>query len=160
MAPWERPAPATLQAGGSRPLLDDSAVILVRLAVLALLYLFLAVVLRVVWRDVVRAAPRRRGSVGRAFLVVQSGGQKLRAGSRIAIEGAASIGRDSDNQIVIDDTTVSGRHAALIYRDGCWWLEDLGSTNGTWLGDRRVENPQPVGNGELIQVGRIALRFG
>lgn len=141
------------------PLLDDSTVILVRLAVLALLYLFLAAALRVVWRDVVRAAPQRRGSVGRAFLVVQSGGQKLRPGSRIAIEGAASIGRDSDNQVVIDDTTVSGRHAALVYRDGRWWIEDLGSTNGTWLGDQRVDGPQPVANGDLIQIGRVGFRL-
>ena len=126
---------------------------------LALLYLFLAAVLRVVWRDVVRAAPQRRGSVGRAFLVVQLGGQKLRSGSRIAIEGAASIGRDSDNQVVIDDSTVSGRHAVLVYRDGRWWIEDLGSTNGTWLGDQRVDAPRPIGAGELIQIGRIELRL-
>lgn len=116
--------------------------------------------LRVVWRDLVRAAPARRGSVGRAFLVVQNGaGKQVRSGSRIAIEGAASIGRDSDNQVVIDDSTVSGRHAALVYREGRWWLEDLGSTNGTWIGDRRVEQPQPVSSGELIQVGRIILRL-
>lgn len=126
---------------------------------LALLYLFLAAALRVVWRDVVRAAPQRRGSVGRAVLVVHSGGQGLRPGSRIQIEGAASIGRDSDNQVVIDDTTVSGRHAALVYREGRWWIEDLGSTNGTWLGDLRVDGPQPVGDGDLIQIGRISLRL-
>ncbi len=113
-----------------------------------------------VWRDVARAAPAKRGSVGRAFLVVQNGaGKQLRTGSRIAVEGAASIGRDSDNQVVIEDTTVSGRHAALVYRDGRWWLEDLGSTNGTWLGDHRVAGPEPIAAGELIQVGRISLRL-
>ena len=127
---------------------------------LALLYLFLAAALRVAWRDFVAAAPARRGSVGRAVLVVEEGaGRQLRPGARLPIEGAASIGRDSDNQVVIDDTTVSGRHAALLFREGRWWVEDLGSTNGTWVAGHAIHGREQVAPGDLIQIGRVSLRL-
>lgn len=134
--------------------------ILVRLAVLGLLYLFLAALLHVVWRDVITAAPGRRGSTGRAFLVVVEGpGANFKPGQRIPVEGVASVGRESDNQVVIPDATVSSRHAAVVYRDGRWWLEDLGSTNGTWVNDRRVATPEPLADGDLIQIGRFSFRL-
>ena len=133
---------------------------MVRFAVVALLYLFLAALLVVVWRDISLAAPGRRGSTGRAFLVVVDGPLKdFNPGQRIPVEGAASIGRESDNQVVIQDKTVSGRHAAIVYRAGRWWAEDLGSTNGTWVNDRRIDGPQPVDDGDLIQTGRFSFRF-
>jgi pSer/pThr/pTyr-binding forkhead associated (FHA) protein len=138
--------------------LNDGVLVLVRLAVLALLYIFLAAVLRGVWKDFATAAPARKGNIGRAFLVVVEGpDQILKPGQRIPIEGAASIGRESDNQVVIPDKTVSGRHAAIIYRDGRWWAEDFDSTNGTWVNDRRVSSPLPVAEGDMIQVGRFSF---
>jgi pSer/pThr/pTyr-binding forkhead associated (FHA) protein len=124
------------------------------------LYLFLAAVVRVVWRDLAGAVPARRGLMGRAFLVVVEGSRRqLRPGDRIAVEGAASIGRDSDNQVVVDETTVSGRHAAIVYREGRWWIEDLGSKNGTWVNDRQVQRPQPLNPGDVLQVGRVSFRL-
>src|SRR5215472_13019200 len=92
----------------SRALSSDSALIAVRIAVLATLYLFLVCVVWVVWRDVSAAVPARRGTMGRAFLVVVEGTrQQFKPGDRIPLEGAASIGRDSDNQVVVDESTVS-----------------------------------------------------
>lgn len=127
---------------------------------LGVLYLFLLCVIWVVWRDVIAAIPARRGSSGRAFLVVVEGSRRqLRPGDRIPLEGAASIGRDSDNQVVIDESTVSGRHAAIIFRDGRWWVEDLGSTNGTWVNERKVEQALPLAAGDLVQVGRVSFRL-
>ena len=140
--------------------LNDAVLVLVRLTVLALLYIFLTVVLRGVWKDFSTAAPARKGNIGRAFLVVVEGPHEiLKRGQRIPIEGAASIGRDSDNQVVIPDKTVSGRHAAIIYRDGRWWAEDFDSTNGTWVNDRRVSSPLPVAERDIIQVGRFCFRL-
>jgi len=131
-----------------------------RFAVLLLLYAFLFAVLRIAWRDFSAAAPARRGSVGRAFLVVVDGeGHRIKTGSRMPVEGVASIGRDSDNQVVLDDATVSGRHAAVVFRDARWWVEDLGSTNGTWVAGRPVQQAAPVNPGDVIQVGRVCLRL-
>jgi len=134
--------------------------IAVRLAVLSLLYLFLIAALWVVGRDVALAAPVRGDGAAPAGLVaVDSVGGTIQAGRRIPVEGAASIGRDSDNQVVVRDSTVSGRHCAVYFRDGRWWVEDLGSTNGTWLNDREVHAPEPVKPGDLLQVGRAAFHL-
>jgi pSer/pThr/pTyr-binding forkhead associated (FHA) protein len=59
----------------------------------------------------------------------------------------------------VDESTVSGRHATLVYRDGRWWIEDLGSTNGTWVNDRKVVRSQPLVPGDLVQVGRVSFRL-
>lgn len=122
--------------------------------------MFLTAVLVIAWREVTTAEPRGRGSVGRAYLVVIEGASRhFRVGERIPIEGAASIGRDSDNQIVVNENTVSGRHAAFVFREGRWWVEDVGSTNGTWVNQRQVHEPHAVDEGDLIQVGRFTFRL-
>ena len=140
--------------------MSESVVIAVRLGVLAALYLFLFAVIRIVWRDVVRAAPAGHGAIGRATLiVVQPGQARLKAGQRLPLEAAAGVGRDSDNQVPVEDGTVSGRHCALYFREGVWWVEDLGSTNGTWINDRRVQAPAVIHAGDLLQVGRVSFRF-
>ena len=140
--------------------MTDSVTLALRLALLAILYLFLAVVARIAWRDFGSAAPRRRGSVGQATLLVLEGGAGgPRSGDRIVLDGGASIGRDSDNGIVIDDRTVSGRHASLLYDAGRWWVEDGGSTNGTYINGQRVERTAALGDGDVLQVGRVTFRL-
>lgn len=152
-----RAATTSAQAG---PSVSDTVSIALRLGVLALLYLFLAAVARVAWRDFAHAAPLRRGSVGRAHLIVIEGGSAgPYAGDRVPIEGAASIGRDSENAVVADDRTVSGRHATLLFDGGRWWVEDNGSTNGTFVNGARVDGAAPIEEGDVLQVGRVAFRL-
>ena len=140
--------------------MTDSTTLALSLGVLALLYLFLAAVARVAWRDFASAAPARRGSVGRAQLLVLEGAARgPHPGDSIPIEGAASVGRDADNTIAIDDRTVSGRHAALIFDAGRWWVEDAGSTNGTYVNGNRVDSPTELLDGDVLQVGRVTFRL-
>jgi len=72
------------------------------------------------------------------------------------------LGRDSHCDIPLSDDTVSTRHARLSYHHGQWWLEDLGSTNGTRLNKEKVSIPTVVINGDQIECGKahIALRLG
>lgn len=140
--------------------MSDGVTLAVRLGVLALLYVFLAAVARIAWRDFTNAAPRQRGSVGRATLVVLDGASGgPHAGDRIAIEGGASLGRDSDNAVVVDDRTVSGRHAALLFDAGRWWVEDGGSTNGTYVNGARVDGNAALRDGDVLQIGRVSFRL-
>ncbi len=67
------------------------------------------------------------------------------------------IGRDPSNDIRIDDETVSNHHAKLIYKNKHWWIEDLLSTNGTFLNDERVETPTILISGDELKVGRVLL---
>jgi anti-anti-sigma factor len=76
----------------------------------------------------------------------------------IPSEGAI-IGRRSDSDILIDDPSVSRRHAQILYRDGRYYLVDLGSSNGTTLNGRPVTRPAPLAEGDVLQLGGTRLTF-
>lgn len=67
------------------------------------------------------------------------------------------IGRDPSCDVRLDDDTVSTQHARLSYRNKQWWIEDLLSTNGTFLNDERVETPTILINEDEIRVGKVLL---
>ncbi|MFC1851732.1 FHA domain-containing protein [candidate division CSSED10-310 bacterium] len=67
-----------------------------------------------------------------------------------------SIGRDNDNHIIIDSLTVSSHHARILKIDNKYWLEDLGSTNGTYLDDQQISTAQLIDN-HTISVGNHDL---
>lgn len=67
------------------------------------------------------------------------------------------IGRDPSCEIRLSDETVSNQHARLFHRNNQWWIEDLLSTNGTFLNDERVETPTILINDDEIRVGKILL---
>ncbi len=67
------------------------------------------------------------------------------------------IGRDPSSDVLVEDDTVSNRHARLIYKNKHWWVEDLLSTNGTFLNDERVETPTILISGDELKVGRVLL---
>lgn len=69
------------------------------------------------------------------------------------------IGRDPLCNCAIADETVSSRHARLSYHHNQWWLEDLNSTNGTFLNDDRVFTPTVVISGDEIRCGQIVLKI-
>ena len=88
-------------------------------------------------------------------VVVQKTGQK------IPLKNAkVKIGRDPSNQVVIpDDTFTSRHHAWITYEDGDFWIEDLGSTNGTLLNGHPVVKRQVLSAGDKIRVGHTELTF-
>jgi two-component system cell cycle response regulator len=69
------------------------------------------------------------------------------------------IGRDPDNDICVDLTTVSRRHARIYEKDGGAWVEDLGSTNGTVVNDVQVDGPHLLQNGDQMRFGGSIFKF-
>jgi pSer/pThr/pTyr-binding forkhead associated (FHA) protein len=67
------------------------------------------------------------------------------------------LGRDSHCDLPLPDDTVSVRHARFSYHHGQWWLEDLGSTNGTRLNRDMVSIPTVVINGDLVECGKVSI---
>jgi len=67
------------------------------------------------------------------------------------------IGRDPACELILDDPTVSNRHARLSYHHGQWWLEDLHSTNGTFLNGEAVSAPLVVTSGDVVRCGQVEL---
>jgi predicted component of type VI protein secretion system len=82
-------------------------------------------------------------------------------GAAFTLEGdQMTIGRDSTNEIVINDAEVSRRHARLTFQGGKYVLEDLGSTNGTFVNGQRLAGPRVLKTGEVVSFGeQIVLVF-
>ena len=77
----------------------------------------------------------------------------------VRLSGSTEIGRADGCAIRLSDTYVSQVHARLYGQDGSWYLEDLGSTNGTFLNDRRVGQPVEVHAGDVVKVGKTVLEL-
>jgi hypothetical protein len=75
------------------------------------------------------------------------------------IGAQTSIGRSARNTIVLDEAYVSAEHALLARRDNRWWLEDLGSRNGTLLNDLPLAEPTIVSSGDVVTIGGVELRL-
>lgn len=92
---------------------------------------------------------------GAPFFILETLG-----GSRIPIADPTSFGRAADNAVTLQDASVSAHHAVL-RKDGAFWIvEDLGSTNGTWLNHARVEGRAVIKEGDQIQMGAQMIRVG
>jgi len=92
------------------------------------------------------------GAPPKAILIVKSGpdmGFKF----RIKPTGVAAVGRDLDNEVVLDDPAASRRHAEIEFKDGAYVLTDLGSINGTLVNAERVTSRRLV-DGDRIVVGQ------
>ena len=74
-------------------------------------------------------------------------------------EGPVTLGRADDSTLVLTDDYASSRHARLVPGDGAWLVEDLGSTNGTYLGADKVVRPTPVRLGQPIRIGKTVLEL-
>ncbi|HEY3163529.1 MAG TPA: FHA domain-containing protein [Candidatus Limnocylindrales bacterium] len=130
----------------------------VRLLFLGLLYLFLFRIARALVGDL-RAAARESGAeIGRLVVVASPAGEP-EEGTSLALDAIATIGRDVNNAIVVEDQFVSAEHAILTFRGRAWYVEDLGSTNGTFVNGAPIDGVVPLGFGDVIQVGEVRLRL-
>jgi hypothetical protein len=145
-------------------------VALVKYGLLVLLWLFVVSAVRTIradlWgtRGTVRpsaapaakpAKPRSRTHARR--LVVTEGAL---AGTTISLgDSPVTLGRADDSTLVLTDDYASSRHARLVPGDDAWLVEDLGSTNGTYLGASKVTRPTPVPLGQPIRIGKTVLEL-
>ena len=162
--------------------MSEQLLTVLKFCVLALIYLFLFRVLRAVWAEItppkvvpVRSkapkpakAPRAakpakagRGAAPAAILpsqliVVDPPEQRGRA---YPLGPEVSVGRGSGCQVMVEDTFASTVHARVFLGDGNYVVEDLGSTNGTYLNKRKVDGPMTMNRGDRLQVGNTVLEL-
>ena len=136
----------------------DIALWALRLAFLVGIYGFLLVVLRALRRDLRTASEAADRPLGRLVVVASPDGTPP-LGTAFALAAANTVGRDVNNTIVLDDAFASGRHAALTFRGRTWYLEDLGSRNGTRLGGQTLTAPAPMAWGDEVEVGHVRMRL-
>ncbi|QLH22967.1 FHA domain-containing protein [Streptomyces sp. Rer75] len=106
-----------------------------------------------------RQQPSGRGRRGAPTKLVVSEGTLT--GTTVALQGQTiTLGRAHDSTIVLDDDYASSRHARIYPdRDGQWIVEDLGSTNGTYLERNRLTTPTPIPLGAPIRIGKTVIEL-
>jgi pSer/pThr/pTyr-binding forkhead associated (FHA) protein len=82
------------------------------------------------------------------------------AGTTLTLmDNGVLLGRNPECTLVLDDDFASGRHARIFRRDGSWFVEDLGSTNGTYLASRKLTAPMPVEVGSTLRIGKTVFEL-
>jgi hypothetical protein len=152
---------------------------LVRIAFLAVLWLFVIAAVGVIRTDLLGHITQRRKRTGpapqprpakvkpaRPARPARSAPQQLLvtagalAGTSMGLsDQQITIGRADDATLVLSDDYASTRHARLFPQDGQWLVEDLGSTNGTYLDRQKVTQPTPVPIGVPIRIGKTVLEL-
>jgi hypothetical protein len=155
-------------------LATDETLLILKISFLVLLYAFILYIVRSATRDIGEApqesiilgaaeAARARAEYGvdekatASFVVLE--GPDLKTGSKIEITSTSVVGREADNGIPLhDDEFASARHARIDPRTDGVWVEDLGSTNGTFVNGGRIaaERLKP---GDVLRIGQTELRF-
>jgi len=159
--------------------MNELSLTIIRVAFLAVLWLFVIAAIGVVRTDLLggpsttarrgrtrQAQPPRPGRpprpprAGRGaprVLVVTAGA--LKGTSLDLTQQQITLGRANDATLVLNDDYASSRHARIFPQDGQWIVEDLGSTNGTYLDRQKVTRPMPVPMGVPIRIGKTVLEL-
>jgi hypothetical protein len=139
----------------------DLAILALRLALVAVLYVFLLAVLRASGRTL--QATRDRPVPGRTqlrLIVLEAGGSNLTIGEVIDVSDAALLGRAERAEVVISDSAVSAEHAHVSRSGKDWVISDLGSTNGTLVNESRVIAQARLNDGDVVGLGGVRLQVG
>jgi pSer/pThr/pTyr-binding forkhead associated (FHA) protein len=142
----------------------------VKVAFLVVLYLFVARAVRAVVLDVFgpRAERRRAPSYQsrpvpparsprrppRELVISDANGRRT-----VPLKESITVGRAATCDVVVADNYVSNVHARIYLRDGSYWLEDLGSTNGTYMNKQRVSVPTAFNPGDEVRMGKATLEL-
>jgi pSer/pThr/pTyr-binding forkhead associated (FHA) protein len=155
--------------------MSELTLFLVRIAYLAILWIFVLSAISVIRSDMFgarlpsagaapppapkppkqKAPPKRRGSPTHVAVI-----QGSNTGVTASLADApVLIGRGNDAAIRLDDDYVSTRHARIAASGDQWYVEDLGSTNGTYLGSQRITQPTTIGLGAQVRIGKTILEL-
>jgi hypothetical protein len=151
----------------------DTALLILKIAFLVLLYVFIWRIVRTASRDLrlpqesIILAPSREGGIASAPPPVHAGrlvvvkSPELEEGTDFELNSSQlTIGRGRQNDVALSsDDYASARHARFEPRQDGAWVQDLGSTNGTFLNGTRLERPRRLTNGDIVRVGETDLRY-
>ena len=139
----------------------DLLILALRILLVALLYLFLASVMRMAARGLRPYRTRLVEPVPVPVLrlvVLEPGASALAHGQTLELADGAILGRADDVDVVLADPAVSSRHARVSRVGRAWVISDLGSTNGTRLNDSRVDGDVPLAHGDVVTLGNLRFR--
>ena len=159
--------------------MSELTLVLIRFAYLAILWIFVLSAISVIRSDMFGARVAREGNRGQerkaakatkarpkpakprrgtpTAVAIVEGGNK---GEVVSLDNAPLlIGRGNDAAIRLDDDYVSTRHARIASSADQWFVEDLGSTNGTYVGTARINQPTTLSLGTQVRIGKTILEL-
>jgi FHA domain-containing protein len=131
---------------------------IIRFLFLGLLYVFLFFVARALLRDLRSAARELSVELGRLVVLGSPSGDPA-IGAVFPLDAVTTLGRDVNNNVVVEDPFASADHAVLTFRGRAWYVEDRESTNGTFVNGSRVAGVSPLGFGDVLQIGQARFRL-
>lgn len=134
--------------------------LVMKFAIIAIIYLIIIFALRIMYKDIKgdgKKKPVRKKSMG---LEVMERGENfnLRTGAVIPLNNELSIGRKEDNLLILGDKYVSSKHAKIYVKNTDYILQDLGSTNGTTMNNKKVTDKVVIRKGDEIKIGTSVFR--
>lgn len=143
----------------------DSFLLILRLLLIVLLYLFLMQVVIAITRDLRKSAASSEDAGTRLppvighLVVVDSGPSNILPGTRFDLAPQTNIGRGPTNTIQIPDNFISAEHTRIWFRNGSWYVQDAGSVNGTYVNNKPAVEPIPARPGDIVRVGYIQFKL-
>ncbi len=143
----------------------DVFLLILRLLLIVLLYLFLMQVVIAITRDLRKTAAVSADADSKTppvvghLVVIDSGPSNLTPGTPFDLVPQTTIGRGPTNTIQLPDSFISAEHTRLWYRNGAWYVQDAGSTNGTYLNNQPAREALPAKPGDIVQVGFIRFKL-
>ncbi len=143
----------------------DVFLLILRLLFIVLLYLFLMQVVIAITRDLRKTSAASESLENKAppvvghLIVVDSGPSNILPGTRFDLSPQTTIGRGPTNTIQLGDNFISGEHTNLWFRNGLWYVQDAGSTNGTYVNNQPAREALAARFGDIIQVGFIRFKL-
>lgn len=129
---------------------------------LGILYIFIGWLAYGYWLEfqLLKSTPRLTNETHGKLIEMNKEGSSFLPTERVhPIFLRTTIGRSTDNTLQIEDDYLSANHARLYLRDNIWWLEDLGSRNGTLLNNIQLKRAVIVTRGDIISMGNIHLKI-
>jgi len=132
------------------------------LGIIATVYFIIIYALKIMYTDTKSVGKRRnrtRKATSGLEIIVAGENTNLKNGGILPIVDNLTMGRKSDNTVILDDKYVSSHHVKIFRRNNEYVLEDLESTNGTKVNDIRIKNSLILKSGDIIKVGTATFKF-
>ncbi len=124
-----------------------------------IIYIFIFHIIRLIYLDIKNFHDGMEKDIPYLKLVNRKNQLPFPVKEVYSLEGSVTIGRKNENDIVLKDPYISGRHARLILDEGTFFLEDLDSANGSYLNGDRIMDVVRLKNGDRIKIGQVEFLY-
>ena len=129
------------------------------IAFIAIIYIIIFFALKIMYKDIKNGDRKRVLKKSFGLEVIDSGdNNNLKKGGIVPIRGVLTMGRKDDNTVILTDPYISGHHVKIYTKNTDCYIEDLGSTNGTILNEKKLEGKQYLNLGDEIKIGSSVFK--